>query len=389
VNIIFLEPRPFSHFAHNGFRQRVGRILWHLIQSSRVERLAYVWWNQEPFSSVLEEPNSAQILGKVNLYETRRLMIPFSRRFGLSEKWLDLPRTRKLSRSLPDMSDKPLWVWATDPRIALSARRVADALNARLVYDLIDNFAVHLECTPRQRDEYERGYRAVVRLSDKIFTNNFPMVEYLGAGKGRVKPIPNGVDWERFHSLLKKVNDEPTDMLPIPHPRVGFVGILSKETDHTLLNRVAVEIPECEVIFIGHWMGTPQPLHSRIHQLGMKSFGDIPRYTAGLDVGLSIYRIGPSTCYRDSMKVYEYLAAGKQVVATDFAGKHVLPGVNVAQSSDGFIALVRKQLAGNGYASETENRSLSVQSHAWEHRINEMLDCLTAGSDVSERVADA
>ena len=51
--------------------------------------------------------------------------------------------------------------------------------------------------------------------------------------------------------------------------------------------------------------------------LGRKDVQDVPSYIAACDVCLLPYRINEWTRNIDSLKLYEYLACGKPVVATD------------------------------------------------------------------------
>jgi glycosyltransferase involved in cell wall biosynthesis len=173
-------------------------------------------------------------------------------------------------------------------------------------------------------------------------------------------------------------------MAGIPHPRVGMVGILSRETDHELLNKVAQEISECEVVFIGGGTTHSNLLHPRIRKLGMKPYDQIPAYIAALDVGLSVYRVTPATKCMDSMKVYEYLAAGKPVVATP-SQEHgrKSPHVCVAADAQDFVAAVRCLVRQKRSPGESETLSQSVGMHDWSNRVSEMLNCLedkTTGS---------
>jgi glycosyltransferase involved in cell wall biosynthesis len=222
------------------------------------------------------------------------------------------------------------------------------------------------------------AYQKVADAADQVFTNSHLLAEFMQAKGARVKPVPNGVDWERFHQTLANKPAEPLELAAIPHPRIGFVGILSSVTDHTLLDRVAEEVPEAQVVLIGSAIGKAEPLHSRIHQFGMKSYEEIPDYLAGLDAGLLIYRLCEGTLYNDPLKTYEYLAAGLPVVATN-AQEHLrkLAHVQMANNANEFVSTVRRLVAEKTSPAEAEARSQSVRMHDWKYRSQEMLDTLS------------
>jgi len=381
MNIVFFRRRPISHFARQGFRTRAGIITYLLLASERVKRIIYIWWNQEPFSGIREEKAAISDFEKLEFFESKRLPIPFMRRLGIDPEWMTRARMKKVIERIQKRPiEGNVWVWAYDARMALSARLIADALGGRLVYDLVDNCSIHPEQSEQQNLAYKQGYQDVAAVSEQVFTNNLPMSQHITKLGAKAICIPNGVYWERFHRFLGSDQPEPRDIATIPRPRVGFVGILSSETDHTLLNKVAEEVPGCEVVFIGQWMGSPEALHPRIHQLGMKPYNMIPAYMAGLDLGLSIYKPSPATAAGDSLKVYEYLAAGKPAVATNAQDhQRKSPYVNVAENPMQFVELVRTILQNKISLSDAEARSRNVRIHDWQSRVDRMLDILEKG----------
>jgi glycosyltransferase involved in cell wall biosynthesis len=373
VNIVFVSHRPFGSFVESGFRQRVGRILYHFLQTDRVRRVLYVWWNDEPRGEARELGASPPEFGKVALFEARRRGFPLARRFGISHLF-EPPRVAKACQLLQPLLEGPTWVWATDPRISPAMRRLADGLGARLAYDLIDNFAVRDWLGEKQMRAYREGYQNVVATGDRIVSNNPGLLDIVAIPDAKVLCVRNGVDWDRFHDSHGM--PEPADIADIRHPRVGFVGILSEQTDATLLNEVAGKVPECEVVCIGSVARTNVPLNPRIHCLGMKSYNEVPAYVGSLDVGLSIYR-DQSSHFNDPQKVYEYLAAGKPVVITDALDSVMASHpVRVAADSSEFVEQVRAALSDPNGGPAREARSQSVKACDWKKRLGEILNFL-------------
>lgn len=375
MTIVFVDHRPFSHFLKNGFRQRVGRILHHFIQEERIERLIYVWWNDEPFASSPDVKQLPEGLEKVTLCEARRARVPFARSVHLAGAWMDRSRIAMVSARITEVARDPVWVWATDSRLCVAMRALAERNGGRLAYDLVDNFAVRQDLRAEQRQAYADGYQRVATLADRIITNNIRSIESQDLPVAKTKAILSGVDWKRFHDAIG--GPEPSDIASIRRPRVGFVGILSDETDASLLNAVATDVPECEVVCIGSAGGASPPLHPRIHCLGMKPYDQIPAYMASVDIGVGVYRVCEATLCGDSQKIYEYLAAGSPVVTTHAQPhKLELPFVLSGKSSAEFVSSVRKVLHEVDTDELREARSQSVKAYNWRNRIHEILDFL-------------
>jgi glycosyltransferase involved in cell wall biosynthesis len=376
MKLVFVSHRPFGSFLSNGFRQRVGRILYHFIRSEEVSDLIYVWWNNEPLSGLSETTNMPDDFKEVLLCESRRLQLPFARTLGLQIGLLNQYRIKRLAKKLREMADGVTWVWATDPRFCDSMWKLADRLGGRLAYDLIDNFAVMEALSQRDRERFRLGYENVMLLADRIFANNPDIGDFFQAPKEKFHYIGNGVDLETFHTARE--TQDPVDMQDIGHPRVGFIGVLSSITNVHLLNRVAREIPTCEVVYVGPQGDFDTSLDKRIHCLGRKPYQEIPRYVASIDVGLSVYRKCSATKYNDPQKLYEYLSVGCPVVATnaqDYA--RISPYVQIASTGDEFVQLVRKVIAEPDSIMMREARIQSVSSADWKCRVEEILNSLS------------
>ncbi len=374
MNIIFLDFRPFSHFVHNGFRQRAGRILYHLISSRRVNTFVYVWWNENPFGNVRDRLPDKTEYKRILLLEGRRPRIPFARQLGLDGNWINKSRIREIAVKCRELTGKPYWVWATDPRLTVPARDLANKVNGKLCIDLIDNFAIRFE--GKQTELFRKAYEDASQLADKIIANNPEMQNYLNIPDAKYNCVLSGVDWHAFHDRMNV--PEPPDIVNLSRPRAGYIGTLSALNDVTFLNAVAERIPECEVVVVGSTAGANKPLHPRIHTLGMKSYVEVPLYVKSFDICLSVYDgRHPSTQYGDSQKIKEYLAAGKPVVASDSLNiRTESPYICVAKNVEEYVRMVREVATKPVSADLREQISLSVANQDWQVRITEMLDFL-------------
>jgi glycosyltransferase involved in cell wall biosynthesis len=107
--------------------------------------------------------------------------------------------------------------------------------------------------------------------------------------------------------------------------------------------------------------------------VGWKRYADLPRYVAAFDVGICPYAANAYTRNVFPLKVYEYLAAGKPVVATgtpSLAGLE--PDVLVAQTGASLVGAVETAL-GASTAADRERRMALAARNTWEDRTERLL----------------
>jgi glycosyltransferase involved in cell wall biosynthesis len=189
--------------------------------------------------------------------------------------------------------------------------------------------------------------------------------------------LRNGVDLERFSAPSR----EPEDLQALPRPRLGFIGTLSKWVDFTMIQHLAISNPDWSIIFIGepYRIEIPQALKrtANVYFLGGRSAADVPAYLKHFDLGLAPYRQGPGTnSDGDSMKIFEYLAAGLPVIAMNFNGRLVedFEGlVELAGNADDASKSIKRVLSGpkESRAAWNSRRQNFLRRNTWRHRADE------------------
>ena len=142
------------------------------------------------------------------------------------------------------------------------------------------------------------------------------------AKKGHLNPntlyVPNGVDYRAFST---KVN-EPEDLKNIPHPRIGYMGLIKDRLDFPLMYKLAKSHPEWSFVFVGPkvHLGSFEQIVSELEKmknvffLGGRSVADLPGYAQHFDVCTLCYVINDYTKFIFPLKLNEYLATGRPVV---------------------------------------------------------------------------
>jgi teichuronic acid biosynthesis glycosyltransferase TuaH len=157
---------------------------------------------------------------------------------------------------------------------------------------------------------------------------------------------------------------------------VGFVGHLGDRIDAELLAAVADR--DCTVLLVGPRQRTATA--GRLDELlarpnvcwaGPRDYQDLPSVLATADVWMLPY--GDSDFNRASfpLKLLEYLAAGRRVVATDLPAVRWLDTglVTVASTPTGFADAVETALSTPLTATESARRIEFASRHGWSERV--------------------
>lgn len=183
-----------------------------------------------------------------------------------------------------------------------------------VIYDCMDELSAFKgapECLKHRE-------RELFKTADLVFTGGQSLYEAKRDQHPSVFAFPSSIDREHFMQARKAVED-PEDQRHIPHPRLGFYGVVDERFDVELLDEMSKNRPDWQFVIIGPVVKIdPESLPKRenIHYLGSKSYQDLPAYVAGWDVALLLFAQNDSTRFISPTKTPEYLAAGKPVVST-------------------------------------------------------------------------
>ncbi len=185
---------------------------------------------------------------------------------------------------------------------------------AAIVYDCMDELAAFKNAPP----ELPALERSLMRRADLVLTGGHSLYEAKKEQHRNIHPMPSSVDVPHFAQARQHVGDPP-DQIAIPHPRLGFFGVLDERLDIALLDGLAAARPHWQIIMIGPVVKIERsdlPRHPNLHYLGGKSYAELPSYIGGWDVALLLFARNDATRYISPTKTPEYLAAGKPVVST-------------------------------------------------------------------------
>jgi UDP-galactopyranose mutase len=182
------------------------------------------------------------------------------------------------------------------------------------VFDCMDELSAFKFAPAELRDREAELFRR----ADLVFTGGQSLYEAKRGRHPHVYAFPSGIDREHF-GKARGITEDPQDQASIPHPRLGFFGVVDERFDLELLGALSRERPDWHFVVIGPVVkidAEQLPRAANIHYLGGKSYKELPGYLAGWDVATLLFARNEHTRFISPTKTPEYLAAGKPVVST-------------------------------------------------------------------------
>jgi len=154
-------------------------------------------------------------------------------------------------------------------------------------------------------------------------------------------------------------------------PVVGYHGSITESTDIDLLAYAARSLPDVRFVIIGrNDVGDLSSLEHwpNVTLLGEIPYHRLPEYVHAFDVGILPYRINDHSLATDPVKIWEYLCAGKPVVAVRFPEIDRLDGmIALSDGPQQFVDAIRSALADDS-AAAAERRRAFARENSWSNR---------------------
>ena len=207
---------------------------------------------------------------------------------------------------------------------------------AYTVYEHIDNWDTSLGCLFYKEEVFQHFLKKVdlitvtaKMLGEKIREHSDREYVYL----------PNAVNIEIFEPT--KEYQKPADLVCGNDKTLLYFGSLWGEWfDWEKLEYIAKKCPDCTINLIGDYSGCKDRISScprNIHFLGIKKQTDLPCYLAYTDIALLPFKNCEIGKYVSPLKIFEYIAMNKRVLATPLDDIQNYPNVICSDSKEGWV----------------------------------------------------
>ena len=183
-----------------------------------------------------------------------------------------------------------------------------------IVYDCMDELSAFQGAPPELVLQEQRLFT----LADVVFCGGASLFAAKRRQHRNVHLFPSSIDRMHF-AAARRLQPDPQDQARIPHPRIGFYGVLDERLDTALLKQLATEHPDWHFVLIGPVVKISEsdlPRNTNIHYLGQKRYAELPAYLSNWSIAMLPFAQNASTRFISPTKTPEYLAGGKPVIST-------------------------------------------------------------------------
>jgi UDP-galactopyranose mutase len=242
------------------------------------------------------------------------------------------------------------------------------------VYDCMDELSAFAGAPPAMK----ANEQDLFAQADLVFTGGESLYQAKRKQHARVHCFPSSVDMRHF-AQARQPQSEPEDQAGIPHPRLGYAGVIDERMDAELLRSVAGQRPNWHFVMLGPVVKIDPaslPQAPNLHYLGMKTYSELPAYFSGWRIGMLPFALNEATRYISPTKTPEYLAAGLRVISTairDVVQPYGVSGLaEIAEDASGFISVAEKLLSSPQIDGFRVRADAFLAKSSWERTWQEM-----------------
>jgi teichuronic acid biosynthesis glycosyltransferase TuaH len=199
--------------------------------------------------------------------------------------------------------------------------------------------------------------------------------------------LNNAVDISIFKDLPYRHFDKPAEIAQVQGKIIGFVGNLDPvRTDYSLLAGIAKAHPDKTLLLVGP-INSPEVSEKGLDQMpnviltGSKPITEVPQYLKFMDVTILPSLINKMSKSVYPLKINEYLAGGKAVIATNFSDdiRSFNDHIYIANDHQHFFELI--DIAVNDYSEDKIQQRMSVANqNTWGDRVRQFWEIIETHS---------
>lgn len=253
----------------------------------------------------------------------------------------------------------------------------------RIVYHLYDFY----EKTPGWNEELDCSHRKLMEDADAVIASSHETGRALEVRFGRrVEVVTNGVDYEAF---AVGAGREPSALQGIPRPRIGHVGRLNRKIDFRLVSDLARSRPDWQFVLVGPIGSLDDRATAglaRCREQGNVWFvdqqppGNLPAFMHHMDVNAMFYATSDElwSNWVFPLKLHEYLAVGRPVVATALPSLLDFRAVVALPKTEGQWLTALDQAIRHGGVGTSGQRRAIARDNAWDSKVSRIRGLIDA-----------
>ena len=280
---------------------------------------------------------------------------------------------RWLGRQARTLGFRDVLYWNVQPSLPGLARAVSPALK---LFHCVDDFSALPHWWHQPRSLLAREAEAC-READIVLCTGRKLMESRRHHNPNIHFVPNAANVELFAKSSMPETAVPDDIARLPGKVVGIFGVIDFRLDVDLVAYVAAERPDWSIALVGLIKGdvdlSPLRALENVHILGRKPTAELPGYLKAMDVCLIAYALNDYTHHVFPLKLYDYMAAGKPIVATDMEELRPIEGehLRIGRTREAFVAAIESAMACDS-PERAASRVRAAALESWDHRVEEI-----------------
>jgi len=194
--------------------------------------------------------------------------------------------------------------------------------------------------------------------------------------------LPSAIDTNLFKKAVSPNFKAAPEITTIPKPVIGFIGgMVNSKMNWQWIKKAAMSHPQWNFVFIGPCVEPPPSYISEQKNIiffGAKPLEALPAYIKGFDVCLIPYQGEDFLRACQPTKTFEYLAAGKPVVASWIQELEDLQKIiRLSRQENEFIKNIEAALVDGKNEEMIKLYIQTAQGYSWDNRVEKASELIT------------
>lgn len=299
-------------------------------------------------------------------------VLPF-RYSRLANVWNTRQYVRHIKRWVRELDLRSPILWIYEPS-AYNVPKFVD--HSLVIYHCLDCWTGHDDWWNSDKN-IVRCEKHLVIQSDLVITVSESLYNEKLRLNANTHFIPNGADYSHFSKALLPETQIPKEIRALRHPMIGFIGMIGIRFDANTLRSVAQARPDWSIVLVGEVNKKERSLAllmqmPNVHFLGMQPIEKLPSYLKAMDVCLIPYKKNSFTDNCFPLKLFEYLSAGKPIVASQIPSLNKYTRyVYLSNNAEEYLKNIELALSINS-AGIVGDRVAFAEANSWDSRLHEI-----------------